>query len=180
MHRCLKAVPALVVTVSFSICSSIGVAEAGRSSGSRQSIVWAVFFSSSDCEMCRSVKSLTKKLKQRYPVRFKTFDIDRAADFALFERLEAIHATSGFSVPLIMVGDTIMIGERDISARLERTVRRLARRGGASLPYLGPKSKPKPVAAKPKRSRCDCERTGRPPTIGEGLAKVKSFLDRLF
>ncbi len=99
-------------------------------------------------------------------------------------------------MPLIMVGDSILIGENEISGKLESTVKRLARKGGSSLPYLGPpgakeKSQPDPRRARAvvgsssptesPRSECPtCERRGRPPSVSEELGRIRSFFQKFF
>lgn len=143
--------------------------------------VWVVFFSSKDCSRCMSVNKFIRVLRKRYPVRLKKLNIDKPRDYALFERLEAIHAEERFAVPLVMVGQDILMGEDEITGKLERIVRRLARSGGAPLPYLGPKgrkARERAIAPKPPEPRC--EGRGRPPTIGEEWAKIKNFFKSLF
>ena len=70
----------------------------------------------------------------------KSFSIDNELDYTLYARMEAIHSSDKFSVPLIIVGDDILIGEKEITAELEKKVQRLseAGRGSASLPGKGP------------------------------------------
>lgn len=147
--------------------------------------VWIVFFASKDCSKCKSVKRLLRSLRGVYPIRTKSFDIGRKSHYRLFERLEAIHSENGFSVPLILIGDKILMGEDEITADLEATVGRLADAGGAPLPYLGPRYKERRLprratgpAKSAEASRCDCEKQGRPPTLGEEWSKIRTFLDK--
>lgn len=143
--------------------------------------VWVVFFFSKDCPRCASVSRFIKILRQRYPVRLKKINIDQPREYALFERLEAIHAEERFAVPLVMVGQVILMGEDKITEQLESIVRRLSRSGGAPLPYLGPKGKnARDRVLRPTRPEPRCEGRGRPPTIGEEWAKIKSLFRRLF
>jgi glutaredoxin len=151
-----------------------------------RSTVWLVFFSTKDCPNCKAVKRLLRDLKKDYPIKIKAFNIEKKSHYRLFERLEAIHTTGKFSVPLILVGDSILIGEDTIVAQLESIVQRLAYAGGAGLPYLGPgfnttshARRPAKQATRTNASRCDCEKKGRPPSIGEELGKIKRFVDGL-
>jgi hypothetical protein len=147
----------------------------------KQAPVWVVFFFSKDCPRCASVSRFIKILRKRYPVRLKKVNIDQPRDYALFERLEAIHSEERFAVPLVMVGQAILMGEDEIMGKLESIVRRLARSGGASLPYLGPKGKNAlDRVLRPTKPEPRCEGRGRPPTIGEEWAKIKSFFRGLF
>ncbi|MFH0824801.1 MAG: hypothetical protein V2B18_18770 [Pseudomonadota bacterium] len=102
-----------------------------------QAHVAVLFFSSRDCHRCTHVSMLLDSLRERYPVRVKKYDIARPSDYALFEKLEAIHAEGRFDVPLVIVGDSILIGEDKIIGELETIVDRLRYSGGAGFPYLG-------------------------------------------
>jgi hypothetical protein len=148
----------------------------------KRGAVSIVFFYSKECEHCHTVERLLKSLKRAYPVRLKKFDIDIPHNYQLFEKLEAIHAGNGFAVPLVIVGESIFTGERDIRRNLEAAVRTLARSGGAPFPYLGPKSVPKGQKAKetarPRSSGCNCDER-RPPTLREEWNNIRALLDRV-
>lgn len=149
----------------------------------KRGAVSIVFFYSKECEHCHTVERLLKSLKRAYPVRLKKFNIDIPHNYQLFEKLEAIHSGNGFAVPLVIVGESIFIGERDIRTELEAAVRKLARSGGAPFPYLGPKSVPKSPkqkeSAKPRSSECDCDER-RPPTLREEWNNLRALLDHVF
>jgi len=150
--------------------------------------VGVVFFSSRNCPLCTNVKELLKNMKATYPIRVRTFDIEREGDYLLFERMESIHGRGKFSVPLIMLGETILMGEDEIAGKLEKTVRRLAVSGGAPFPYLGPgkittrtASKPTQESPAPEEKVCStCAKKGRPPSLGEEWRKVKGLIDKYF
>jgi len=152
-----------------------------RTGSDKPGKVWVVVFSSPECSHCEKAMEFIERLKRKYPVRTKVFDIDSDHDYKIYKRLEAIHAREGFAVPLVMVGDSMLVGEKEISRKLEKIVRNLARSGGSRLPYLGPtKSEDDPVG-RSRDSDCDhCRRQGRPPTIGEELRKVKGLVDKFF
>ncbi len=149
-------------------------------SNPKKGLVWAAFFSSQDCPMCRNVKHLLADLRKSYRFRFKQFDIDNPSDYKLFERLESIHSTGSFSVPLILIGNSVLMGERQIARKLEGTIRSLARSGGSPLPYLGAPSLRKSVDRQTDSSQRGHESDGRPPTIWEEWEKVQAFFEWLF
>lgn len=158
--------------------------ESSASGASKRKPVWVVFFYSKGCPNCEPVGEFLDVLKKSYPVRLKSFDIDNPEHYGLYQRLEEIHARGAFAVPLVMVGESILIGEREISTRLEKIVRNLSRSGGASLPYLGSDPSPVPTQS-PSANRdaegapCeDCERKGRPPTIQEEWKKIKDLVNK--
>lgn len=164
-------------------------ADAVRSKGhGHKTLVGVVFFSSRNCPLCKNVKELLQNMKGTYPIRVKTFDIESEADYLLFERLESIHGRGKFSVPLIMLGDTILIGEDEIAGKLEKTVRRLAVSGGSQFPYLGPgkmmsraAKRPKRESPEPEEKGCTtCAKKGRPPSLGEEWSKLKGLIDKYF
>lgn len=140
--------------------------------------VGIVFFSSNDCPHCRTIKNELRRIQRLYPVKLWTFNIDNPKAYELFTKLESIHSSDGFGVPLIMLDESILMGEAEIKKRLEPTVRRLMKSGGSPLPYLGPTT-PKKRARKRTPPRCPtCDR--RPPTLGEEWGKIQTFVDKLF
>lgn len=175
-----------VVLISVVILLEVLLSSAhGDKSGTRKiasekklSVVRMVFFASPECERCTAVKQFIAGLKDTYPLSVKHFNIDRASDRAVFRSLEAIHAPGKFAVPLVLVGETILAGEDRITSELEPLVRRLARSGGAALPYLGQGLQTKPVQEKP--GRCyECDQRGRPPDVRDELKRIRTFIDRL-
>lgn len=180
----------------------------GSTAEGRGPVVGVVFFSSKNCPHCESVKELVSGLRVTYPIRVKTFDIEREADYLLFQRLESIHASGKFSVPLIMLGDTILTGENEIAEQLEGTVQKLVVSGGAPYPFLGTgkavshaarREKPKPHVNKRARVESDadrrsetqaavpaaedcptCNKKGRPPSLREEWSKIKGLIDKYF
>jgi glutaredoxin len=151
-----------------------------RISPDKPEIVWAVIFYSADCAKCEKTRKLIDNLKKKHPVRTKNFNIDRDKDRVIYKQLEAIHARGRFSVPVILVGDSVLVGEKEISGKLEKIIKELAGSGGSPLPYLGPiKSDEAPVS---RSTDTDCDHCGRrgPPTVGEELQKVKGFLNKFF
>jgi glutaredoxin len=157
----------------------VGPAAAAPTKGkASKKTVGIVFFAAHDCPRCENVKDLMKVLKARYPLRVKDFDVEKEADYALFKRIEAIHAADKFAVPLVMVGESILLGEDEITGKLEKTVRTLARSGGSPFPYLGSAKGTKTVA-KPAASSCNCEQGG-PPDVTDELSKLRKFIEKLF
>ena len=78
-----------------------------------------------------------KVLKTQYALRVKDFDVDTETDYALFKRVEAIHAAEKFSVPLVLVGESILMGEDEITGKLEKTSTRPGSVRWLTLPLPG-------------------------------------------
>jgi hypothetical protein len=171
----------LCLVLAFSCSLSVLAAAAGHQASRKKSApVWIVFFSSHDCPRCESVKLLLEDLKSTYAVRTRVFDVARERDYALLRRLESIHSDGEFAVPLIMVGESILQGEDEISAKLEDTVKGLSRSGGAPLPYLGQKQRKNESAPARPAEKCPCQDNGRPPTLKEEMGKIKVLFDKFF
>ena len=170
----------LASALSFTIAFA-GPVKSQRAASDKTGKVWVAVFSSSECPHCEKTMELIERLKRIYPVRTKVFDIDSDRDYRIYKRLEAIHARDGFAVPLVMVGESMLMGEKEISLKLEKIVKKLARSGGSKLPYLGPRNSDDDTVGKSRDSDCEqCDRQGRPPTIGEEWRKVKGLVDKLF
>ncbi len=163
------------------LLSPLAASSGAQVSRKRSDTVWVVFFSSRDCPRCESVKLLLKALKLSYPsVRTRVFDVAREKDYALFRRLESIHSDGEFAVPLVMVGESILEGEDQIAAKLEKTVKRLSRSGGAPLPYLGRNSSKKQVLPQRQPEKCPCQDKRGPPTLKEEMGKIRVLFDQFF
>jgi hypothetical protein len=147
----------------------------------RKGTVWAVFFVSHDCAKCEAAKELVEVLQLRYPLRVKRYDISKESDYAVYRAMEAIHSDKGFFVPLILVGDKILMGEHEILDNLESAVKKLHVAGGTAPPYIGPVDK-KAINTPVKTDTAGCPTCskGRPPSASEELHKVKSLLDKIF
>lgn len=168
-----------IVVITIAFCG-LNPAEATQANSKvKKHPVAIVFFAAQDCPRCEAVKDLVKVLKARYALKVKDFDIDKDADYALFKRVEAIHASDKFAVPLILIGESILMGEDEITGKLEKKVRKLARSGGSPFPYLGSAQERKTVA-KPATSSCkSCEKGG-PPEVTDELSKLRKYIEKLF
>jgi glutaredoxin len=177
----IKLGAGLLVSTLWFLLAFAGPGKPPKTSSGKPGKVWVVVFSSAECPHCEKAMELIDRLKRKYPIRTKVFDIDSDHDYRIYKRLEDIHARNGFAVPLVMVGESMLMGEKEISRKLEKIVKKLARSGGSRLPYLGPAKSEDDQVAGSRDSDCDhCGRRGRPPTIGEELRKVKGFVDKLF
>jgi hypothetical protein len=139
----------------------------------KRSAVWAVYFSSSNCPRCDAVKGLIDSLKHQYRLRVRTYDVGDEKGYALFSAMEAIHGADRFSVPLIIVGESILIGEKDIEERLEQIVRKLTASSGASLPYMGEIARTG-MQSKPGCATCG---KGKSPSSGKEQRRLKVLID---
>lgn len=146
--------PALVVVACFLFFLYSSADSAPGAGKKKRGIVWVVLFFSEDCPHCERVRDLLKALDGRYSVRLKMFNIDNETDYAVYSRLEKLHPVEKLAVPLIMVGDKILIGENQIVAALEETVRRLDVSGGSAIPNLG-NGRSQKRGEKPSCTDCD-------------------------
>ncbi|MGB6065508.1 MAG: conjugal transfer protein TraF [Desulfomonilaceae bacterium] len=167
----------VILTVTILYWGSVDTAAAKGKMA--RNTVGIVFFAAHDCPHCETVEDLLSVLKSRYPLRVKEFDVEREADYKLLKRIEAIHSAEKLSVPVILVGESIIMGEDEITARLEKTVRALVNSGGSPFPYLGPTRikhrDPKSVSA-----HCNRDGASGPPQVTDELSKLRKYIEELF
>lgn len=102
----------------------------------KDSAVWLVLFFSRDCPHCERVVDLIDSLRIQYPVKALRFDVDKQTDYELFSRMQSVHSGETFSVPLVIIGSDVMVGETEISARLSDRIHELSGSGGVPLPAM--------------------------------------------
>ncbi len=154
--------------------------------GGQSPAIWIVFFNSHNCSQCEGVGALIDGLKEKHHIGVKSFDVEDERNYSLFKKIEAIHGCEKFSVPLVIVGEHILIGPETIENRLEPIVAGL-NGTGAALPYLGPQTAAKlktpheytKAIARTAKEDCHCNQ-GQPPQITDEFRKIRSLLDRWF
>jgi glutaredoxin len=122
----LKTILILVACLAF-IAGTVGSAPAQKSSKAAPDIdktVVVTVFTSSECPFCENVKELVDDLKTTLPIKIEMFDINQPADYDLFSKIEATHKGERFAVPLIIVGDTVLMGQSQIFNKLEDTIKK--------------------------------------------------------
>ena len=144
-YHCREIRLATMVVVCLLFCLWGGEARCGKASRTKNRPVWVVLFSSAKCPRCSHVDTLIQALQKKYPLKIRRFGIDKPEHYALFQALEAIHGEQPFGVPLVIIGESILLGESEIKSTLEETVKGLSMAGGSGLPYLGPFERPRSV-----------------------------------
>ncbi|MDA8405387.1 MAG: hypothetical protein M0T73_00795 [Deltaproteobacteria bacterium] len=94
-----------------------------ESSSEPAKTVVVTVFTSSECPYCENVKELLDDLKTQIPIKTEIFDINKPNDYDLYLKIEATHKNARFAVPLVIVGDKILIGQSEIFAKLEAIVK---------------------------------------------------------
>ena len=116
----------LVTFVGF-IVVTIGSVSAQTSLKAKPDIdktVVVTVFTSSECPFCENVKELVDDLKTTLPIKIEMFDINQPADYDLFSKIEATHKGERFAVPLVIVGNTVLMGQSQIFNKLEDTIKK--------------------------------------------------------
>ncbi len=140
--------------------------------------VWAVYFGSSDCPVCEHIGPLLKALVDEYNLKVRYYDITRPDDYMVFERIESVHGDGKFSVPLVIIGEHLLTGEKQIQTDLRKLVEKYRNGSGSPLPYLG-EAKNTLSNGRPKDPDCpDCRDKGRPPPVQTELKKLKLIIDK--
>lgn len=88
-------------------------------------IIVVTVFTSSECPYCENVKELLDDLKTQFPIKTEIFDINKPNDYDLYLKIEATHKNARFAVPLVIVGDKVLIGQSEIFGKLETTIKAL-------------------------------------------------------
>jgi len=137
------------------------------------------FFWAKDCPHCESAKTLVSNLQKSHQIKVKEFDIDKEADYAAFHRLEATHKRSNLSVPLVVVGKDLLVGESEIKAHLEGRIRTLT-----DSPNREPQkeSSPKKAVRKNKSSEPTTKDKAKPSpdSVKEEWGRMKMTIDEFF
>ena len=131
MDKILKITAALVVVV-FIGCAAVfftgiqtgipGVlgTENAPSSGN----LTVFFFYGEECAHCHTVMPLVINLSKKYPdVDFQILEIwHNQKNYDIYSKINAELKSSYTGVPEVIVGDTILSGDRDIPEKLETTI----------------------------------------------------------
>jgi thiol-disulfide isomerase/thioredoxin len=82
------------------------------------------FFYGEECAHCHTVMPLVINLTKKYPdVEFQILEIwHNQQNYALYSKMNAELKNTYDGIPEVIVGDTILFGERDIPAKLEMTI----------------------------------------------------------
>lgn len=140
--------------------------------------VWLVYFGSSDCPVCEHIDPILNSLIDEYDVKIRRYDITRPDDYLIFSQIESLHSDGKFSVPLLIIGENLLIGEKQILANLKKLVEKYRAGSGAPLPYLGDGKSPKSGDHAEKTGCAECADKGRPPSIQGELKKLKLIIDK--
>ncbi len=88
-----------------------------------EKIIVVTLFTSSDCPFCDHVKELLEDLKTTFPIKTDVFDINQPADYDLFSKVGSLYKHKNFAVPLVIVGNEVMVGQSEIFGGIEKTIR---------------------------------------------------------
>lgn len=172
----IRTLLSVIVWLTFILTLIPSQVRAGKSASNE---VWIVYFGSADCPVCENVKPLLDGLVGEYDLRVRSYDITRPDDYLIFSQIESVHSEKKFSVPMVIAGDNILIGEKQIRNNLRKLVDRYRRTTGARLPYLG-EAESRTSGDRTQDADCaQCRDKGRPPSIQSELKKLKVILDKL-
>jgi thiol-disulfide isomerase/thioredoxin len=92
--------------------------------GSVQSNVTVYFFYGEECPHCHAVMPFVESLKSKYPnVGFQILETwHNATNEALFVSLNTKLGVKSSGVPEVVVGNVVLVGDKDIPAKLEDAV----------------------------------------------------------
>lgn len=103
----------------------------------QQPVARLFVFEAQDCNHCMAVKDavltpLSEEYGDRVQIRF--FDIGAFENYEVLVRLEREHGLFGQAIPLIFIGDGVLVGEEQITDELRGLVEECLAAGGCDFP----------------------------------------------
>ncbi len=116
----------LFILILFIFClQSIALSEA---------VVQIYYFYSPTCLSCLSVREFVETLQKKYPLEVKYFNIDIRKNYETLIFLEQQYNVKKSDVSEIFIGDSALVGKRQINADLEDQIKNLLAQGGSAWP----------------------------------------------
>jgi hypothetical protein len=97
-------------------------------------VVRLYFFYSPACLGCLSAKDYVSDLKEKYPLQIKYLNIEIMENYEAMLLLEKKYLVKESEVPEIFIGDSCLVGKREILNELEPKIKTLISRGGSDWP----------------------------------------------
>jgi hypothetical protein len=94
-------------------------------------------FEAQDCEHCQAIEQeVLAPLREEYGdrVEIRSFDIGAMQNYEVMVRLERQFEVAGLEIPQIFIGDTVLVGEKEIRERLPGLVSQELESGGCDFP----------------------------------------------
>lgn len=131
MDKTIKAVGLVLAALLLLIVAVIAIPGLSPFPPAPQERVVVYFFYGEECPHCHEVKPLILSLQEKYPdVEFQVLETwHNETNYKLSESLHKKLGVSSPGVPEVIIGDTVLVGSRDIPLRLEEEI--LKRTGGA-------------------------------------------------
>jgi thiol-disulfide isomerase/thioredoxin len=132
MDKTIKIVAVLCIIVIIG-CTAFFLGTSGQSpvktipvlgaTGSSGNVT-VYFFYGEECPHCHNVMPFLQNLSAKYPdVDFKWLEVwHNQTNAAFFNSLNTEFGQKGVAVPEIITGNVVLIGERDIPAKLENAI----------------------------------------------------------
>jgi thiol-disulfide isomerase/thioredoxin len=96
------------------------------------------FFYAEDCQSCQVIlQSYLPSLKPMFPsLEIKAYDVGIPAHYEALERLEKQFGRGGSELPVAVIGDQMLAGEKEMMEKLNPLLFDYQAKGGAKLPPL--------------------------------------------
>jgi len=94
-------------------------------------------FYAEDCAHCLAIEAeILTPLSQKYGKRIeiKRFEITVLENYEVMRRLEREYGVAGGAIPEIFIGDEVLVGEEEITSRLEELIEEHLATGGCDFP----------------------------------------------
>lgn len=103
-------------------------------SGKSRSKIEMYLFYSEDCPECQLImKEFFPSLESKYNLNIKRFEINDPSNYDKLIILEERYKDEDNDIPIIVIGDYLFSGEKEIKYHLERIIKEYEKRGGVDL-----------------------------------------------
>jgi len=103
-------------------------------SGKSKPTIEMYFFYSKECPECQLImKELFPSLESEYSLNIKRFEINDPSNYEKLLILEEKYKDEDNEIPVIVIGNYLISGEKEIKSQLERIIKEYENRGGISF-----------------------------------------------
>lgn len=122
-----KAAVLLSVIILFSLLISPASGQPGPK-------IEMYFFYAEECPECQRVmKNVLPPLESKYYLQMKRFEINDMKNYEKLIALEERYKDEENKIPVVVIGDYLLSGEKEVEARLEQVIKEYEKKGGVAF-----------------------------------------------
>jgi len=136
-------------------------------SGKSKPTIEMYFFYSKECPECQLImKEVFPSLESEYSLNIKRFEINDPSNYEKLLILEEKYKDEDNEIPVIVIGNYLISGEKEIKSQLERIIKEYENKGGISFVPIEKREPPQKLMGKKvylaffsKKGCVECDRT---------------------